>query len=86
MYKAIVKEAKDVNTGASMSFLSPRKQRPRKKTHELVEGEKHAVRAIIHELHIMKKRAPTIKGEMKATSIPLMCQVIHGLTEVTVGE
>ncbi|RZC22672.1 hypothetical protein BDFB_011000, partial [Asbolus verrucosus] len=42
MYKTIVKEAKDVNTGASTSFLSPRKQRPRKKTHELVEGEKHA--------------------------------------------
>ncbi|RZC36475.1 hypothetical protein BDFB_013787, partial [Asbolus verrucosus] len=34
MYKTIVKEAKDVHTGASTSFLSPRKQRPCKKTHE----------------------------------------------------
>ncbi|RZC42245.1 hypothetical protein BDFB_014212 [Asbolus verrucosus] len=43
MYKAIIKEAKDVNTGASTLYSSPRKQRPRKKTHELVKGEKHAV-------------------------------------------
>ncbi|RZC40798.1 uncharacterized protein BDFB_007977, partial [Asbolus verrucosus] len=54
MYKTIVKEEKDVNTGASTSFLSQESSVHVKK-HQLVEGEKHAVRAIIHEFHIMKK-------------------------------
>ena len=56
-----VKESK-LAAEPSTSFSTPRKTRPQKKRHELVEGEKHAVREIIYQFQVMKKRTPTIKG------------------------
>jgi hypothetical protein len=40
-------------------------KRDRTKKYELVEGEKHAIRTIVHEFYVTEKKMPTIDGIMK---------------------
>lgn len=62
-YRRIIKETQQIETGASTSFSSPRKQRPRtclKRT--VCDGELAVIRSIIHNFYITDKRRPTLKG------------------------
>jgi hypothetical protein len=40
-------------------------KRDRTKKYELVEGEKHAIRTIVHEFYVTEKKMPNIDGIMK---------------------
>jgi hypothetical protein len=51
IYTSVTKESRNVSSGASTSFSTPRKKRQRRRKYELVEGEKHAIRTIVNEFH-----------------------------------
>lgn len=70
LYKTIMKESKEVDSGTSTSFSTPRKKKQcRRKKYELVEGEKHAIRTIIREFHLTEKKFPTVKGKQYLTHV-----------------
>lgn len=62
-YRSIVKESKKVQSGESTSFSTPRKNRSRISPKSSIwEGDKEAIRTIIHNFFIIEKRKPTLKG------------------------
>jgi hypothetical protein len=65
MYSTITRESKAVASGTSTSFSTPRKKRQRTKKYELVEGEKHAIRTIVHEFHVTEKKVDDILFSQK---------------------
>lgn len=65
-YRRIQKEAKDIESGKSLTFSSPRKKRPRSSPKKnMLEGEIETIRSIIHNYSILEKKQPTLKGTAK---------------------
>lgn len=62
-YRSVVKEMKDISTGASTSFSSPPKKRnkPSPKS-TLMEWQTEIIRTFVHNFYLTEHRRPTLKG------------------------
>lgn len=62
-YRSVVKQMKDVSSGAVTSFSSPHKKRnkPSPKS-TLMEWQTQIVRTFVHNFYLTERRRPTLKG------------------------
>lgn len=64
-YRVITKEMNNIKTGASTSFSTPYKDRPRESPKSSLPGEELAIiRNIIHSFYLTEKKRPALKEIM----------------------
>lgn len=62
-YQRISKEGDKIDKGASSSFETPHKKRPRKSRviDGISTGVRQRIREIVYDFYIVEKKAPTLK-------------------------